>query len=221
MEEIGQQGRELEKLQGDLSDIARLNRELASGNLSADDAQSAWGNVNRKLSEVKQVQESRKSRLYSRSDEFDDKGKGEKLGKVVEQKEAEVMKQTLSQSTLTLSNGTFVAQPPVNKPTGGNGPAPQQGQQLKGNITLGDNGSLKTWNYNKDAQQQGTQTFATKTGSGKWAENGGTLDLNDNVTVANNFFQSRETDSDNRSVHATAGCANRSSVGDRLCSRWS
>ena len=33
------------------------------------------------------------------------------------------------------------------------------------------------------------ESAIAKTDSGKWAENGGTLDLNDNVTVANNFFQ--------------------------------
>ena len=61
MEEVGAEGHALEKQQGLISDLSRLNRLMSSGNLRAEDAKLALDNANKVSGELKRFVELKKS----------------------------------------------------------------------------------------------------------------------------------------------------------------
>lgn len=104
MEEIGRQGRELEKLRSDLSDIARLNRALTGGNLSREELLYCWDNINAKLAEVRKLREDSRTRSRGRPDEGADRAAEEKLRRVLGQLDSDVERQIRQQGELIASN---------------------------------------------------------------------------------------------------------------------
>lgn len=185
MEEIGAAGGELEKLQSELSDVARLNRVLAGGNLSREETFFAWGNLNAKMEQVKKLQADNRNRLRERLYASVDEMNFDKLGKVVTRLDQQVEKQIQEQGVLLENNSGVVEQAKRQAPQSETLPGtgrilPAQGQQRES--------ALQNWAFNKDAPG------LVKSGRGQFNLNyagSGMIDLNDNISLsAVNFFRS-------------------------------
>lgn len=186
MEEIGAEGSMLEKLQSDLSDVARLNRVLSSGDLSYEDAKAAWGNVNKKIAEVKKGQAESRSKKRGKLYESVDEAKGEKIGRAVSARDSDVEKQLEEQSVLIVSNTVNVERAQQKVPVLGD--VPVNGRLFQGK---GKEQALQNWDYNgspvagkKPGQQTLTQGYAQT----------GMVDLNDNVSLNGGEFFKRGID---------------------------
>ncbi|MCX6858156.1 MAG: hypothetical protein NTV80_25015, partial [Verrucomicrobia bacterium] len=75
MEEVGEEGRELQKLEGMLSELGDVNRELATGKLSYDDAKDAYTRANGLAAQVQQAKQSVMDKAASVAGGFIRKGR--------------------------------------------------------------------------------------------------------------------------------------------------
>ena len=205
MDEIGGEGRRLQKLQSDLSEIARLNRVLASGNLSDDEAKLAFDNASWKLGEVQKQAAGKKA--YSREGGRDRQTE-EKLERAVSQIDAQVQKGLQEQTAVFSANAGSISKMKGDKTVNGltlNGNSQtaalannslsveQKFKGKSGDGTLNFQGTVanglsaaQTWNYNGDAPVLGK---APAKPSQNPALNAGQFDVNDNVSVqAGTFF---------------------------------
>jgi len=187
MEEIGEQGSKLEKLRSELSDIARLNRALAGGNLSREEALLCWGNLNAKMEEVKRLQADNRSRLRGRLQEGADGDGSERLGEVVSQLDSDVERQIQQQGGLIASNSIIVKKAQQHVAETGK----QIGDRIAGYGRLMDDSrqqAVQGWAFNDETQQRRSrQTPLTL----NYARSG-MVDLNDNVSLnGGEFFKSQ------------------------------
>ena len=100
MEDVGEEGTELEKQQSLLSEVSRLNRLLSSREVSYEDAKLAQDNANKALEQVRQKVANKKRSFY----DVQEGGKGNKNAGVVSQLDAEVSKQLEEQGKLLTAN---------------------------------------------------------------------------------------------------------------------
>ena len=111
MEEVPQVVIEDEKQMQRVSDAARLNRLLQSGNLEDRDVKEAWGNANKALNEVKSYQAKKRSDAKPREVYKEKEGRKAKQELQAQaydyelEKQAETQSKLLSQNSETLSKG--------------------------------------------------------------------------------------------------------------------
>ncbi len=179
MEDVGEEGREVEKQQSLLSDLNRLNQVLSSKDLKAEDAKVAWANANKVVGELKHQQQEKKSKksYFSRSDE----GKAKELPQQAARQSiaianAEVDKQLDVQGSLLIGNSSNVlrAQSQV-----------EQGRNTFSGIVQGNinsnSGATQNWAFNG-----GNLTVQPKSEAKPADMN--QLAVNDNVNIGQGFL---------------------------------
>jgi hypothetical protein len=173
MEEVDAEGRELQKLEGMLSELGDVNRELASGKLGYDDAKAAYTRADGLAQQVQQAKESVMSRARGM------------LRKDKPSAEGAERDQRLYESADELDIGTKKQQELLSKNWSsnyGNKPgkaAPADKPGLKAKTDWNTNGRVE-----KPVQLSTSNTF---TGSTTLTQNGAAV-VNDNIAVNNVFF---------------------------------
>ncbi len=183
MEEVGKEGRELQQLEGMLSELGEANRTLARGDLDGDSAKQAYDQAKELTQKVR------------------DK-KQETLSSIVSNGLTRLMSGRYEQKSLSdfAGGGEYMANPQTDQM---DYEVAQQGKLLEDNYkryagkdaqqNLGKSkaDANTTWNSNKTGdgtlKLQGANTF-----SGGVAVNGGQL-FNDNVAVDNTYFANQGT----------------------------
>lgn len=172
MEEVDAEGRELQKLEGMLSELGDVNRELASGKLGYDDAKAAFTRADGLAQQVQQAKEAVMSKA-ERVSSFLRKGRYEKKveggeGDVQDEMDKDVMKQRD-----LLSKNWSDYEGKAGKPETSTKPG------LKAKTDWNTNGRV-----DQQMQLNGSNTF---TGSTSMTQNGAAV-VNDNIAVNNVFF---------------------------------
>lgn len=158
MDEVGEEGHELEKQRSLLSEVARLNRVLSSKEVAYEDAKMAWDNANKTIEQLKSRGAVRKSKpSYSVAE-------GKAMKKNVQAIEADVEKQIMEQDVLITGNSGNLRQ----LESKGKDSGPQ------GFLKSGTN----TWVLNGTSQQQ----------AGNDVGNQPATLFNDTAGVSNGFF---------------------------------
>jgi autotransporter-associated beta strand protein len=179
MEDVGKEGREVEKQQSLLSDLNRLNQVLSSKDLKAEDANVAWANANKVVGELKHQQQEKKSKrsYFSRSDE----GKAKELPQQAARQniaiaDAEVDRQLDVQGSLLIGNSSNVLRAQSQVEQGRNTFA----GIVQGNINS-NSGATQNWAFNG-----GNLTVQPKSEAKPADKN--QLAMNDNVNIGQGFF---------------------------------
>ena len=186
MEEVVEEVIEDEKAQQKLSDIQRLNRVASSSKVSEYDAKEAYDNAAKALEEVKQYQQSKKSRLFSLSSES---GKGKKAAakqgndEQVRKSEQQVEQQLLEQQQVFTGNSGKIAQQQQELKKTGTGSF-QFRQQDGPGAQPAFKGNMNIWNANGNPAAANPQAGQ----GGQVVLSGNNTVLNDNVAVGNNFL---------------------------------
>ncbi len=173
MEEVDAEGRELQKLEGMLSELGDVNRELASGKLGYDDAKAAYTRADGLAQQVQKAKESVMSR--ARGMLRNDKPSAEGAAR----------DQRLYKSADELDIGTKKQQELLSKNWSSNygdkpgKPAPADKPGLKAKTDWNANGQVEG-----KLQLSGSNTFK---GSTTLTQNGAAV-VNDNIAVNNGFF---------------------------------
>lgn len=174
MEEVGEEGTELEKQQSLLSEVSRLNRLLSSKDVSYDDAKLAQDNANKALEQVRQKVANKKRSFYEVQD---GKGSAQKNASVVSQLDVEVSKQLEEQGKLLTANS-------INNPVFSEAQKAQvQSNDVAGQQAFGVQ-SGNNWDFNSYAAGQ-KQAVPTKR---EEAQTDSTM-VNDQTLVSNGFFK--------------------------------
>lgn len=160
MDEVGEEGHELEKQRSLLSEVARLNRVLSSKEVAYEDAKMAWDNANKTIEQLKSRGAVRKSKVSSAPAQ--DRAVNKKRNiKIIE---ADVEKQIMEQDVLITGNSGNLRQ----LESKGKDSGPQ------GLVKSGTN----TWVLNGTSQQQ----------AGNDVSNQPATLFNDTAGVSNGFF---------------------------------
>ncbi|GEP41926.1 S-layer family protein [Brevifollis gellanilyticus] len=174
MEEVDEEGRDLQKLEGMLSELGDVNRELASGKLSYDDAKDAYSRANRLADQVSRAKEAvinRASKFGSAllgKDRYEKKPSASRKDYAEDEMDQEVTKQ---RDLLDKNWSGYVGKTSKSEPSAK--PTLKPKTDWNANYAIkGDEGTLKFNN-----------TFTGNT----IVANGGAV-LNDNVIVSNGFF---------------------------------
>jgi hypothetical protein len=173
MEEVDAEGRELQKLEGMLSELGDVNRELATGKLGYDDAKAAYSRASGLAEQVQKAKES----VMSRARGMLRKDKPSAVGAERDQR--------LYESADELDIGTKKQQELLSKNWSSNygdkagKAAPDAKPGLKAKTDWNANGRVEG-----KPQLSGSNTF---TGSTALTQNGAAV-LNDNIAVNNGFF---------------------------------
>ncbi|MCE9520228.1 MAG: autotransporter-associated beta strand repeat-containing protein [Verrucomicrobia bacterium] len=173
MEEVPEVVVEDEKQMQKVSDAARLNRLLLSGNLGERDVKEAWGNANKALDEVKSYQAKKRSGAKPR--EMNDPKAAEQREQQALKYDLELEKQLDTQGTLLSRNGEA-----LNKAT----------EQPQAKVKTGKDANAN-WKG-----QEGGQTIVINPNNTVVGLNGGNVvNFNDNVQVDQNFLAQGNTSS--------------------------
>ncbi|MFZ4763365.1 MAG: hypothetical protein ACOYMN_00320 [Roseimicrobium sp.] len=171
MEEIGEDGNELEKQQSLLSEVTRLNRVLSSREVSYDDAKMAQDNADKALKQIRKKVDEKRQSFYSRSRAAGASGKEQA---VVSQLDAVVSKQLEEQGALLTENK-------IDSPVFSQ--RKQQFHDEDDGVIIDPFQPGRDWNFNRAV----TANDATSAKPGS-AQADSTL-VNDHATVSNGFFK--------------------------------
>ncbi len=179
MEEVPEVVVEDEKQMQKVSDAARLNRLLLSGNLEERDVKEAWGNANKALDEVKSYQA--KKRAVAKPREMKESKAEQQQGGALRAQQAlkydaELEKQLDTQGTLLSRNGDNLNYNIKEKP---------QARDKSG----------KDANANWKGQGSGQTIVINPNNSGVVLNEGNVVNFNDNVQVDQNFLAQGNTSS--------------------------
>jgi autotransporter-associated beta strand protein len=184
MEDVGEEGREVEKQQSLLSDLNRLNQVLSSKDLKAEDANVAWANANKVVAELKHQQ----TQKIGRQSQVNTFGAGNSMkngaNKELPQQaiqsiaiaNAEVDKQLDVQGSLLISNSSNVLRAQSQVEQGRNSFA----GIVQGNINS-NSGATQNWAFNG-----GNLTVQPKSEAKPADMN--QLAVNDNVNIGQGFL---------------------------------
>jgi hypothetical protein len=185
MDEVDAEGKELQKLEGMLSELGNVNRALASGKLGYKEAQSAYSSASRLASDINKVKEEvvEKARRLTRSDS-DDKPRLRKAGtasKPDTETQAEGLEKDVAKQRELLEGNWSNYAKKANQPDVGP------------NKSLSKTESKTDWNYNKAAPQPvKPQMRISNTFGNDDLQQQGAQVVNDNVAVNNRFFETKD-----------------------------
>jgi hypothetical protein len=177
MEEVGEEGRELQKLEGMLSELGDVNRELATGKLSYTDANDAYIRANGLAEKVQQAKRTLRGKANSVASSLLSNGRYEEKAKdnaqsAQDEMDLDVQKQ---QSLLTKNWGDYEGK--VAKPSSEDKAGLKQETQ---------------WTPNIITQPIFSTRKASNTFSDSLTANGGNAVLNDNIALNNGFFDNNQ-----------------------------